>query len=341
MAESDEYVGEVVGTLSGTEKAAALLVFLGEEITAEVLKELEDDEIQQVITRIPFMSNVPPERLEEVIKEFNERVANEGFLSQSGKEFVENVITRALDGEQAEMMMKKLSYQEKLENIKKHDTRTIYNLIKKEHPQTIAFILSHLPSAAVSEIISRLPEDLQYEVVLRVARMDQVVSGAMEEVIDALSRDISLFRIETGESTGGIQEAAEILNSMRKSDGNDIMRKIEEVDTELAEQIGQHMFVFEDLLNVDDKGIQMILREIGNDDLAISLKMASDEVKEKIFKNISSRAAEMIQEDMDARGPVRISDVEKSQQVVIRIARKLEQEGKIVVEGRGGEDTFI
>ena len=332
---------EEITALSGTEKAAALLMFLGEEVSSQVLKELEEDEIQKVIAKLPFMSNLKHEKIEEVVQEFNDRVSQEGFLSQVGKDFVENIINRALDSGDAQKMLKKISYNEKLENIKKHDGRTIFNLIKKEHPQTIAFILSHLDAHQTSEIISRLPEELQYEVLLRIARMDQVVSGAMEEVIDTLAKDISAFRVEVGESVGGIKDAAEVLNSMRKTESNEIMRKIEEEDPELAEEIGQHMFVFEDLLNVDDKGIQMILREVSNDDLSISLKMASEEVKDKLFKNISTRAAEMIQEDMESRGPVLISDVEKSQQVIIRVARRLEQEGKIVMAGRGGDDLFV
>ena len=340
MAQRKEEV-EVKPQLSGAEKAAALLMFLGEELSAEVIKELEEDEIQKVISRVPSMSNLEPEVMEDVVKEFNDRIHKEGFLSQIGKDFVENVVNRAMDRHKAQEMLKKLSYSEKLENIKKYDIRTLYNLIKKEHPQTIAFILSHLGAAHAGEIISLLPEDLQFEVVMRIAKMDQVVSGTLEEVIDALSKEISSFRVEVGEATGGVQDAAEILNVMRKTDANEIMRKIEEDDPDLSEEIGQHMFVFEDLLNVEDRGIQLILREVSNDDLGIALKMASEEVKMKIFRNISSRAAEMIAEDMEAMGPVRITDVEKAQQVIIRIARKLETEGKIVVGGRGGDDTFV
>lgn len=328
-------------TLSGAEKAAALLMFLGEELSAEVLKELEEDEIQTVISKIPLMTSMDTETMEQVVKEFSERITTEGFITQVGKDFVENIIHRALSADRAEQVLKKLSYTEKLESIKKHDTRTIFNLIKKEHPQTIAFIVSHLPSHQSSEIISKLPEELQYEVIVRLAKMDQGVSGALEEVVDALADEISAFRVEVGESTGGITEAAEVLNTMSRSDSNEILRKIEEENPDLAEEIGQHMFVFEDLLGVDDKGVQLILREVGNDDLAVALKMASDEVQAKLFKNISSRAAEMIREDMETRGPVRISDVEKSQQIIIRIARKLEQEGKIAVGGRGGEEMFV
>ena len=171
--------------------------------------------------------------------------------------------------------------------------------------------------------------------------MDQIIPETFEEVIDALSREVDSMRVFKGESIGGIKQASEILNLLKKSESNEIMRKIEEDDPELAEEIGQLMFVFEDMVNIDDRGIQAILKEVSNDDLALALKMSSEEVQDKIFRNISSRAADMIKEDMESRGPVRISDVEKAQQVIVRVARKLEEEGKIIVAGRGSDEVFI
>jgi len=335
-----EYIGERA-KLSGVEKAAALLIFLGEEISTEVFKGLNEDEIRLIVSAIPKIGEITPTTMEVVLKEFSERIVSEGYMSAQGKDFIERVVQNALGPQKAETVLGRMEIEQRLEQIRRHDPRTLFNLIKKEHPQTIAFILSQLPPLTTSEIIARLPEDMQYEVVLRISRMDSVLPGALEEVVDALGRELSTFRIDVAEAVGGVKPAAEILNSMKKSVANEIMTKIEEEDPELAEQIGQHMFVFEDLLNVDDRGIQMILKEVGNDDLAIALKMASDEVKNKIFRNISTRAAEMIQEDMEARGPVRISDVEKAQQLIVRAARKLEQEGKIIVSGRGGEELFV
>ncbi|MBZ0271685.1 flagellar motor switch protein FliG [bacterium] len=327
--------------LSGPQKAAALLMFLGEEVSAEVMKNLDDEEIHQVVKTIAAMGDVTPELMDKVLTEFNHRVIAEGYMSEVGKDFVEKVISKALPQTRAKDFLKRLYYVERLEDLKKYDARTIFNLIHKEHPQVIAFICSHLTTGQTTEIISRLPEQMQYEVIVRVARMDQVIPGTMEEVVDSLIKDISTYRVGTSENTGGVKPAAEIINTMKKSEANEIMRKIEEEDPELAEGIGQHMFVFEDMLHVDDKGIQTILKEVANDDLVISLKVASEDVKAKIFKNISSRAAQMIQEDIDARGPMRLSDVEKAQNVIIRVARKLEQEGRIVVSGRGGDDVFV
>jgi len=327
--------------LSGPQKAAALLMFLGEQVSADVMKNLDDDEIHNIVRTIATMGDITPDMMDDVVSEFNERVIQEGYMSEVGKDFVEKVINKSLPADRASDFLGRLSYVEKLEDLKKYDSRTIFNLISKEHPQVIAFILSHLSVSQAMDIVTRLPEELQFEVLVRVARMDQVMPGTMEEVVDSLMKDISTYRVGASESTGGVKPAAEIINSMKRSEANEIMRKIEEEDPDLAEEIGQHMFVFEDLLNVDDKGIQAVLKEVSNDDLVISLKVASDEVKEKIFKNVSSRAAEMIREDIEAQGPMRLSDVEKAQQLIVRIARKLEQEGKIFVAGRGGEDVFV
>ena len=337
---SEEMVG-VKRRLNGAEKAAALLMFFGEEISADVFRSLGDDEIRLIVTTIPRMGDITPEVMESVLNEFNERIAQEGYMSTMGRDFIESVVNTAMGESRGQTMLTRLEVEERLDQIRRYDPRTVFNLIKKEHPQTIAFILSQLPPTTTSEIIARLPEDLQYEVVLRIAQMDTVLPGALEEVVEALGRELSTFSIDVAESTGGVKPAAEILNSMKKSIANEIMSKIEEENADLAEEIGQHMFVFEDLLSVDDRGIQMILKEVSNDDLAISLKMASEDVKQKIFNNISARASEMIQEDMEARGPVRISDVEKAQQMIVRVARRLEQEGKIVVSGRGGEEQFV
>jgi len=336
----EEFVGEQK-SLNGVEKAAALLMFLGEEITTDVFKGLNEDEIQLIVNTIPKMGRISPETMDDVLQEFSERLVAEGYMSTIGQDFIEKVITKALDPTKAESVMSRLAVEQQLDQIRRYDPRAIFNLIKKEHPQTIAFILSQLPPMTTSEIIARLPEDLQYEVVVRISKMDQIIPGALDQVVEALGRELSTFSIGIAEQVGGVKPAAEILNSMKKSAANEIMSKIEEDDPDLAEEIGQHMFVFEDLLNVDDRGIQLILKEISNDDLAIALKMASEDVKQKIFRNISSRAAEMIQEDMEARGPVRISDVEKAQQLIVRVARRLETEGKIIVAGRGGEELFV
>ena len=327
--------------LSGIEKAAALLVFLGEDLATEVFRGLAEDEIRLIVSAIPKLGDVTPDEMQVILDEFSERLASEGYMSRSSKNFVETVVHGAMENDKAHSVLQRVESEQQLEQIRRYDSRAIFSLIKKEHPQTIAFILSQLPAQTTAEIVTNLPEDMQYEVMRRIAKMDSVLPGALEEVVEALGRELSTFAIDVAETSGGIKPAAEILNSMKKAGANEVMRKLEEEDPDLAEQIGQHMFVFEDLLNVDDRGMQLVLKEVGNDDLAIGLKMASEEVKQKIFKNISSRAAEMIQEDMEARGPVRLSDVEKAQGAIVRIARRLEQEGKVVVSGRGSDDMFV
>jgi flagellar motor switch protein FliG len=327
--------------LCGAEKAAAFLLFLGEEISTEVFKELSPDEVETVIRTIPNMPGLSPDVIDSVVNEFNERFVSDGLFAEVSRDFVEAIVSKAFDRDRARDMLRRLDNMEKLENLRRHDPRVIFNLIKNEHPQTVAFVLSHLDQVQTADILARLPENVQYEVLVRIAKMDQILPETFEEVIDALSKEVASMKVITGGPIGGVKPASEILNLLKKSDSNEIMRKIEEDDPDLAEEIGQLMFVFEDMVNIDDRGIQMILKEVSNDDLAMSLKMASDEVQAKIFRNISTRAAEMIKEEMEAKGPVRISDVEKAQQVIVRVARKLEEEGKIVVAGRGGDEVFI
>ena len=326
--------------LHGVEKAAALMLILGEELSAQIIKQLRHDEIQTLVQQIPKMADLSPDALDSVINEFNERIGGEGMVANTSKEFVENVINRALEPSSAEQILKQLTYSEKIDALRKIDPQTILALVKNEHPQTISLVLAHLTTQQQSEIISRLPEDLMSQVVYRMARMEKHLPGTLEDVIDSLYNEVSVTGGERTESLGGVKNVAEILNMIKKAMSNEIISKIEDLDPDLAEEISQHMFVFEDILSVDDRGVQAILKEVSNDDLALALKVASDELRSKIFKNVSVRAADMIQEEIEALGPVKISEVEKSQQMIVRIARKLEEEGKVVVSGRG-DDIFV
>ena len=327
--------------LTGAEKSAAFLIFLGEDIATEVFKDLSEEEVENIIRTIPQMEGLSPTVIDAVVNEFNDRFVSEGLFAEISMDFIESIVSKAFDKNRAKEMLKRMSNREKLETLRRHDPRVIFNLIKNEHPQTIAFILSHLDQSQTSDILSRLPESVQYEVLTRIAKMDSIIPETFEEIIDTLAKEVESVKVFSGGTIGGVKQASEILNQLKKSDSNEIMRKIEEDDPDLAEEIGQLMFTFEDVVNIDDRGIQTILKEVSNDDLAMALKAASEELKDKIFRNISSRAADMIKEDMETRGPVRISDVEKSQQVIVRVARKLEEEGKIIVAGRGSDEVFI
>jgi len=329
------------GALSGAQKAAILLTFLGEETSAEVLRELDDPEIELVISEIPRLGDVDPMTVGSVVQEFSERVVKEGYLSELGRDFAERLVKRALEEGKANSIIKRVYSAEKLQLLRKLDPRIIFDLLKTEHPQTMAFVLAHLAPAQTADILSRLPENVQKEIVWRMAKMERFMSGALEEVVDALASQTESKRALEGQELGGTKSVAEILNLMKKAEASEILRRIEDDDPELAETISQHMFTFEDLLNVDDRGIQAILREISNEDLVLSLKMASDELREKIFSNMSQRAADMVREDMEVRGPVRVTDVERAQQKIVKIARRLDEEGKIVVLGRGAEDLFV
>jgi len=327
--------------MRGTQKAAILLMFLGEEPSAEVLRELEEPEIEMVISEIPKLGDVDPTTLDSVVHEFAERVVKEGYLTEVGKDFAERVVKKALKDEQAETILKRVYSSERLQTLKRLDSRIIFDLLKTEHPQTIAFVLAHLTPAQTADILSRLPENVQKEIVWRIAKLERLMPGTLDEVVDTLASQTESRRILKGGELGGPKSVAEILNLLKRAEANEILRRIEDEDPELAEVIGQHMFTFEDLLHIDDRGIQLILREVTNEDLVLALKMSSDELKEKIFRNMSQRAAEMVKEDLEVRGPARVRDVEHAQQNIVKVARTLEDEGKIVIKGRGAEELFV
>lgn len=327
--------------LRGTQKAAVLLMFLGEEPSAEVLRELDEPEIEMVISEIPKLGDIDPTTLDLVIREFTERVVKEGYLTEVGKDFAERVVKKALKESKAETILKRVYSSERLQLLKKLDSRIIFDILKTEHPQTIAFVLAHLTPMQTADILSRLPENVQKEIVWRIAKLERLMPGTLEEVVDTLASQTESRRILKGGELGGPKAVAEILNLLKRAEANEVLRRVEDEDPELAEVISQHMFTFEDLLHIDDRGIQLILREVTNEDLVLALKMASDELKEKIFRNMSQRAAEMVKEDLEVRGPSRVRDVEHAQQNIVKIARTLEDEGKIVIKGRGAEELFV
>jgi flagellar motor switch protein FliG len=221
------------------------------------------------------------------------------------------------------------------------DSKTLAGFIRSEHPQTIAVILAHLPKAKAAEVVRQFPENLQYEVILRLSNLDVIPPGIVEEIDAVLQREVLSTEGLEAKQLGGVESVAEILNSCDKNTEEHIFSRLEEDDPELAEQIRQLMFVFEDMMSVDDRGIRTLLKEVRNEDLTLALKTASDGLKSKILSNVSERAAAMIQEDLEVMGPVRVSEVEQAQQKIITIARRLEKEGKLVIGGKGTEDALV
>ncbi len=328
------------GRLTGPQKAAAFLMAIGEDASALLLKNLDTDEIRQVGSYMFAMSEVKMEDALELIHEFNLRYSVGGDIYTPGDSFFRNLLPNVL-GEQAEDVITRLDKEREeipFKNVQTLDAKVLANFIKNEHPQTIAIILAHLSHDKGAQVLAMLSEAMQFEVLNRVARMETVPQELIREVDKVLEDELLSVGKSTTQMLGGIQMAAEILNNCDKRTEENILQVMEDHDPEMAEKVRKLMFVFEDLVAVPDAGIREILKEVRNEELTMALKTASDELKKKIFKNLSQRAAQMLEEDLSIMGPVRLSDVETAQQNVINVARRLEKEGKIfLVSGEGGD----
>ena len=331
--------------LTGAEKAAMLLVSLGEGNAGEILKRLDDKEVQILGQRISRLEMVPTKQLASILEEFHKIMEAPEALVVRGDQFFKNTISKTMDMKRQEDLIDSLDLEtspEFFQKIKKLDSRTLASYMRNEHPQTVALVLAHLDRAQAGAVLSQFPENLQMEVVRRIANLDQVSPAIIEEIDTALRDEISLVEEVGGRAIGGAQSVAEILNQMERSVENNILKRLEEEDYEsLAEDIRRYMFTFEDLLGVEDRGIMALLKEVNTQELALALKAASDDLKEKFFRNMSTRASEMLREELEIMGPARLRDVEASQQKVIQIAKRLEAEGQLVLAGKGGEDVFI
>lgn len=319
---------------SGVEKVAAFLSLIGEDVATELLKHFDPIELARII---PMMSRIKltPEEADAILKEFSDKIGNVPVLVD--EEYIKTILTKAFGEEQAAKLISKIeSGASAFDVLRWLDSTAIANMLQREHPQTVAIVLAHLEPTQAAEVLSKFPEQLKIEISHRIANLDQISPTVLSELEDVLQSQLRTYT--QSRRIGGIKTVAEILNQMDRTSEELILKNIEEKDPILAEEIRKLMFTFEDLLYVDDRGIQTILKEISTDDLALALKMASEELKEKIFKNMSSRAVEILKEEMEAKGPVRVSDVEKAQMNIVRVARRLEEEGKIVVGKRGGEE---
>ena len=330
--------------LTGPQKAAITLLTLGEKFAAEVFKSLDESEVKELGRQMSLIRNVPQEKVEATLKEFNSLVGSDMDLVIKGDEFVRKALTGAM-GDKALPLLEEMSNEFQaapFSKIKDVDPKVLANFIRNEHPQTIAVIVAHLDSSQAGEVLREFPENLQYEVVLRVATLDAVPPSVIREIDSVLEEEVMTSVDQSGGGqVGGIQAVAELLNHVDKATEESLLERLDEYKTELADQVRQLMFVFEDLNNIDDRGIRAILREVSNEDLTLALKTATEDLKSKILNNVSERAAAMIMEDLEVMGPVRISDVERAQQAITRVARRLEKEGKIVIGGKGGDDAFV
>lgn len=328
----------------GVRKSAILLLSLPPEQAAEILKRLPAEARDEVTREIASTGNVTLEERRSVLSEYYQIALANNYISEGGLDYAKNLLNMALTPDEAAKAIKQVTQQvatTPFAFLQKAESENLLTFIQDEHPQTIALILAHLPSQKASEILVGLPNQKQIEVVKRIANMEQTNPEVIKEVERGLEHRLSDIVSQTFEKAGGVDTVAEILNLADRSTEKGIMEGLEAEDPDLVEQIRRLMFVFEDILLVNDKGIQAVLKEVDNSELGLALKTASEELKQKIFKNMSERAAQMIQEDMQFMGPVRVSDVESAQQKIVDIVRRLEDSGEIMITGRGGEKEMV
>jgi len=329
--------------LTGPEKAAIFLLSMGEEFTTSFFKELDEKSIQKIgkyMTEITYLSS---DIVKKVTNEFLAKVNNDVDLAISGKDFLHQIVNKTLDEETAKEVFKVIgdkNTSNPFGELVYIPTDKLHSMIKGEHPQTIALILSYLPPNKSAEILNLFPEATKTDIALRIVTIGQVQDEIIMEVDEAIKSDISKIGIAT-KKFDGLETLANILNEVGGEAEEGILSHIEKEDSDLADSIRQKMFVFEDLLQVDDRSFREILQNVDNQGLSKALKTASEELKEKIFKNLSERAADMLKEDMEIMGPVRLKEVEEAQQNILRITKKLQTDGKIAFAGKGNEDIFV
>ena len=329
--------------MNGADKAAILLLFLGPDVTSKVFDHLEDDDIKKIGQSMAGLGHVSRPVIDTVVQEFNAMTdPSAGFFSQ-GEEFVMKVLEKALGPQKAEILLQEIysSRGEIVDILANMDAKTIANFLSQEHPQTIAVILAKLRPKQTGEVIGHLPQELQADVVMRIADVDQVSPEILAEIDDVIKREFTSMGGVQRFKVGGVEKVVEVFSHLDRSREKQILDALDVLNPPLAEIIRKHLFTFEDIFNLDERSIQQIMREVSTETLTLSLKTCTDELKEKIFRNISSRAADLIKEDLEVMGPVRLSDVEKAQTEIVKVASRLEEEGKIVIVGRGGDDVLV
>jgi flagellar motor switch protein FliG len=329
--------------MSGKDKAAVLMVSLGPELSASVFKHLKEEEIEDLTLAIAGLKRIEPQVRDEVIEEFHDLVLAREYLEQGGIEYARELLEKALGPDRAEEIIKRLTASlavRPFDFARKTDPGQLLNFIQNEHPQTIALILAYLHPEQAGLILSSLSPELQVDVARRVASLDRTTPEVLQEIESTLEQRLSAFVMDDYTVAGGVESIVDILNMVDRATEKTILDSLEEEEPELAEEIRKRMFVFEDIILLDDRSIQKVLREVDSKDLAMALKTASEEVASRIYKNMSKRAAEMLREDIEYMGPVRLRDIEETQQRIVATIRRLEDMGEIII-ARGGEDEVI
>lgn len=332
------------GGLSGKQKAAILLISLGPDVSASVYKHLSEEEIERLTLEISGVRKVDSSEKENVLEEFHNIALAQDYISQGGIGYAKTVLEKALGADQAAAIINRLTSSLQVRPFdfaRKADPAQILNFIQNEHPQTIALILSYLDPAQAGQILSELPQEVQADIARRIAVMDSTSPEIINEVEQILERKLSSTVTQDYTQTGGIEAVVDVLNGVDRSTERTILDALEIQDPELAEEIKKRMFVFEDIVTLDGRAIQRVIRDSDNEDLKLSLKVASEEVKEIVFRNMSKRMVDTFQEEMEYMGPVRLRDVEEAQSRIVAVIRRLEESGEIVVARGGGDDIIV
>ncbi|MBQ8923666.1 MAG: flagellar motor switch protein FliG [Lachnospiraceae bacterium] len=330
--------------ISGVQKAAVLLISLGPERSAQVFKHLKDDEIESLTLEIANTKSVPAEVKDMVLDEFYEVCLAQQYIAEGGIGYAKDLLDKALGADRAREVIGKLTASLQVrpfEFVRKADASQLLSFIQDEHPQTIALILAYLPSSQAAAVVSALPPEKQADVAKRIASMDRTSPDVIKEVEAVLEKKLASLVNQDYTIVGGVDSIVSILNTVDRSTEKHIMETLEVEDPELADEIRRKMFVFEDILTLDNRAIQTVLREVDNNELAVALKNANEDVQKVIFDNLSSRLASMIKEDMEFMGPVKLKDVEDAQQKIVNIIRKLEDSGEIVISRGGGDEVVV
>jgi len=330
--------------MNSREKAAILMISLGPEVAASVYKHLSEEEMEWLTLQISSMKRIDPEEKLVVLDEFHELAMAQNYITQGGIGFAKSVLEKALGEEKAMELIYRLTSTLQVrpfEFARKADPKQLLNFIQNEHPQTIALVLAHLAPAKSGQILSELPAEAQSDVARRIATMDRMNPEIISEVEKILERNLSQAGMQDFAQSGGIEAVVQVLNGVDRTTERTILDTLEIQDPELAEEIKKRMFVFEDIVTLDARAIQRIIREVSNEDLLLALKVSSDDVKDMVYRNMSQRMVESFKEDMEFMGPVRLRDVEEAQSRIVGIIRRLEDMGEIVVARGGGDDIVV
>lgn len=331
--------------LSGYEKAAILMMVLGEDIASEIIKNLDPQAVRSVTAAMAKASDVSKEEIDSVLADFSVKVStSETGLKVEGKEYAQKLLKKSFGSEKADHVMDNFSDDEEnegLETLKWMDPKIIANILREEHPQTTTLILTYFNPDQSSKVLMNLPETLRGDVMFRMATLEEIPPGVMKEVSTAIQSRLSQAIKTTGRKIGGVKMVADILNNMEQSFEKNALEELSHKNPDLAERIRGLMFVFDDLVQLDDRGVQELLKEINKEYLGIALKAAKEEIKEKFYKNMSERAVQLLKDDIEARGPMKVSEVEKIQQEILKVARRLGEEGRIVLGGKSGAEALV